>query len=113
MVSWLTLAPVSNLLTISIGFSPVLLVDTEERVFAMLVGQPDDPSWGLRCMKLHDLMMEDQQSVGKLPQKNHIHRRGKYSTIGTGVTYSPGNREPHNLSLKPKEKEVIYQVSND
>jgi hypothetical protein len=114
-----------------VGVNPTLLVDNEDRVFGALVGQPAEPTWGIRCMELYRLMEQDGERVASLPHRNHFHRRGKYPTmgtlllllvtntfiacfiIGTGVTFAPGDKRAHNLHLTKEEERLIYRISEN
>ncbi|KAF7761322.1 hypothetical protein Agabi119p4_10731 [Agaricus bisporus var. burnettii] len=93
------------------GVSPTLLTDSDGRVFGALVGRPVDPGWLTCCSELYHLMLEDKERMGKLPAKNHSHRRGNYTVVGTGITFAPGDKHAHNLYLTKKEKEFIYRTS--
>ncbi|KAJ3552345.1 hypothetical protein NP233_g12904 [Leucocoprinus birnbaumii] len=89
------------------GINPILLVDTEGTIFGALAGQPKDPGWSKRCMRLFDIMAEDADAAAKLPKKNTQHRRGFYPAIDTGVTFAPGDSKAHNLRLERKEAALV------
>src|SRR5262249_48735959 len=89
------------------GINPTLLVDTQDRVFVTLVGQPDHPSWCQRCERLFELMLQDAPQFAALPKKKTDHHRGAYPSLDTGVTFARGDPKAHNLCLGAKEKALL------
>jgi hypothetical protein len=77
-----------------------LILDKEERIIAVLVGQPDDPKWGDVAASATEVMQEVEQ-LGKssdlFTEKALSHRRGEYLAISTGVSFGGGQK----VSLSP------------
>jgi hypothetical protein len=65
-----------------------LVLDKEERIIAVLVGQPDDPQWSDTVNAAAEVMQEVERlgsSMGLFAEKCLHHRRGEFLAIPAGV----------------------------
>jgi len=69
------------------------VLDKEERIIAVLVGQPDDPQWGDTINAAAEVMREVERLGGSMDlftEKNLHHRRGEFLAIPAGVSFGGG-----------------------
>lgn len=69
------------------------MLDKEERIIAVLVGQPDDPQWSDTIDAATGVMQEVEQLGGSMDlfaEKCLHHRRGEFLAIPAGVSFGGG-----------------------
>ncbi|KAJ6620899.1 hypothetical protein B0H10DRAFT_2019933 [Mycena sp. CBHHK59/15] len=82
------------------GRDPMLVVDAEGRIVAVLLGTPEDPDWpsviaeASRCMAK---AREHGIRSGTFKAKDRRHRRGKFYTLAAGYSLGGGQQRPGNL----------------
>jgi hypothetical protein len=79
-----------------------LILDKEEQIIAVLVGQPDDPQWRDTINAAAEVMQEVERlgaSMDLFPEKSLHHRRGEFLAIPTGVSFGGGQTVRAQLSL--------------
>ncbi|KAJ3558877.1 hypothetical protein NP233_g11408 [Leucocoprinus birnbaumii] len=84
------------------GFETVPLLDSEERVFMVLAGQPRSPEYAADCKELYKLITGTLTTAAanpKYPEKFLHHKRGDYTTLDAGITYAQGMTTISNRSL--------------
>ncbi|KAJ3560648.1 hypothetical protein NP233_g10698 [Leucocoprinus birnbaumii] len=90
------------------GIDPMPLLDSGEIVRGVLAGQlsegaiipPGESPETLYfndCQKLYDLLLE--RSKNPIIQRQTNHRWGNYPSIDSGITYSQGDTQVHNVKL--------------
>lgn len=77
--------------------------DGDGKIFLVLAGQPDDPTYKADATALFTVMHEESFS-GNFTSKELIHKRGLYPTINTGFTLPNGFQEPINLKISHHQK---------
>jgi hypothetical protein len=68
-------------------------LDKEERIIAVLVGQPEDPHWRDVADAAAELMQEVEclgASMDLFTEKSLHHRRGEFLAIPAGVSFGGG-----------------------
>jgi hypothetical protein len=93
------------------GQQPRPILDSEDRVVAVLAGRPKNP----RFLEAADLacraIFEEGKSVSfKHSERNHV--RGLFPAINVGVARPPGSPEPANLSAHPQMVARLLANSN-
>ena len=61
------------------------IIDKEDRIIAVLAGQPDDPGWDAVHQSATDLL---DGCRGKMKQGTH--RRGRYPMLSSGISFGGG-----------------------
>ncbi|KAI9056787.1 hypothetical protein FKP32DRAFT_1585099, partial [Trametes sanguinea] len=82
------------------------IVDRTGRVFAVLAGRPQDPSWDSvngDLQKIFDIARDAYALDPRLVK----HRRGEYSAIGCGISYGGGQQYVSNLTHSPHNRLVV------
>lgn len=74
---------------------PRLIVDNKERIVAVIVGQPHDPSYSAACMDTHDQIMQEGAAANF--RKGPSRRRGRFPAVNVGISYGKGQRVPSRL----------------
>lgn len=70
----------------------MLVLDTDDRIVAVLLGMPDDPEWPDVVSQAVNAMARacrDARQHGWLPA---AHRRGRYLALTTGVSFGGGQK---------------------
>lgn len=70
-----------------------MVLDREERIVAVLVGQPEDPCWGDVANAAAELMQKVEHlgiSMDLFTEKSLYHRRGEFLAIPAGVSFGGG-----------------------
>lgn len=75
------------------------LVDTEGRIFLVLVGQPDRPSYRTAAAAAYDFIKTHGQAAA-FPAEMRHHRRGLFAAINVGLTFGKGQMLPTWLDNK-------------
>ncbi|KAG6825793.1 hypothetical protein H0H92_002431 [Tricholoma furcatifolium] len=73
------------------------LVCKDGRIFAVLVGQPDDPSYAESCRLASEAIMEEGHNA-TFSQAELNHKRGAFPAVNIGVTMGLGATYPTNLA---------------
>ena len=79
--------------------------DEDGRIFLMLAGQPDDPTYAADAAALFTVMREESAS-GNFTAKELSHKRGRFPAINAGFTMPNGFREPINLGNSHHQETV-------
>ncbi|KAL1740607.1 hypothetical protein HDZ31DRAFT_47158 [Schizophyllum fasciatum] len=81
------------------------------RVFAVLAGHPDDPSWP----SVHTSLAEEIRACGehvRFPVAASDHRRGRFGAQAYGVSHGGGQTAPANLKhTRTMEKALLHLLS--
>jgi hypothetical protein len=72
---------------------PCPLVDSKGRIFAVLAGQPDTPSYKASVAAAFQEIM-NEGTAAQFPPDMRKHRRGLFAAINVGLTYGPGQTVP-------------------
>ncbi|KAG6809119.1 hypothetical protein H0H92_001475, partial [Tricholoma furcatifolium] len=67
------------------------------QIFAVLIGQPDDPSYAESCRLATEAIMEEGRSATFSPAELN-HKRGAFPAVNVGVTMGLGATYPTNLA---------------
>ncbi|KAG6848527.1 hypothetical protein H0H93_016282 [Arthromyces matolae] len=87
------------------------LITKDGRVFAVLVGQPDDPSYARSCEAAYQAM-DDEGRQANFQQSELHHKRGDYPAVNVGVTMGLGATYPTNLSSDDHAEMMSRLVKN-
>lgn len=79
--------------------------DEDGKIFLMLAGQPDDPTYAADANALFTVMREES-APGKFTAKELNHKRGQFPAINAGFTMPNGFREPINLDAHHHQEAV-------
>ncbi|KAJ6458460.1 hypothetical protein C8R45DRAFT_843755, partial [Mycena sanguinolenta] len=79
--------------------TPHPLVDVYRRIFAVLVGQPDDPSYGTDVDDAYNFINRLSMAT-RFPPEMRCHRRGLFVAMNVGLTFGKGTSEPSWLDNK-------------
>ncbi|TFK72996.1 hypothetical protein BDN72DRAFT_762244 [Pluteus cervinus] len=91
--------------------TPRPILDSEGRVFAVLVGQPDNPSFATSCANVLSLMAQEGKGIQFL-KKDKRHRRGHFPAVNVGVMHGKGTQYPINISTFPYS-EAVQKLLDD
>ncbi|KAJ7871110.1 hypothetical protein B0H13DRAFT_1895895 [Mycena leptocephala] len=87
-----------------------LIVDSEGRIVAVLLGRPDGNDWD-EVVREFERVMEGVRRRGErcgiFNVQNRKHRRGTYHLMGSGVTKGPGQQKPGNLKHTKKYRQLL------
>lgn len=72
------------------------LLDHQNRIFTVAVGQPRDGNYAESARRAHSLILEEGRSARFKPEERH-HRRGHFPALNVGITYGKGTKSPVNL----------------
>ncbi|KAF7362837.1 hypothetical protein MVEN_00633500 [Mycena venus] len=75
------------------GIDPCPLVDSKGRVFTVLAGQPDTPSYKASVAAAFQEIM-NEGNAAKFPADMRKHRRSLFAAINVGLTYGKGQTVP-------------------
>ena len=70
-----------------------LILDKEDRIIAVLAGQPDDPLWKDMVNSAAEVMQEAERLGADLDlftEENLHHRRGEFLALPSGVSFGGG-----------------------
>ncbi|KAJ7243702.1 hypothetical protein C8J57DRAFT_1083566 [Mycena rebaudengoi] len=69
------------------------LVDLQDRIFAVLVGQPCDEAYAQAARRVFDLIRREG-NASAFPSSMSKHRRGPFPALNVGLSYGKGQRVP-------------------
>lgn len=69
------------------------MIDHENVIFAVLAGQPDDPSYERAAEDMFSAM-ETEASQADFRPEEKAHRRGNFAALAGGISYGNGQTEP-------------------
>jgi hypothetical protein len=72
---------------------PCPLIDSQGRIFAVLAGQPRDPSYKLSVAAAFTAIMQEG-TAAQFPASMRHHRRGLFAAINVGLTFGKGQKAP-------------------
>ncbi|KAI0677450.1 hypothetical protein C8Q78DRAFT_1065988 [Trametes maxima] len=75
------------------GSDPVVVLDRERRVVALLAGRPRDPSWD-SVVEEADRAMGVAARTCRFTEEQHNHRRGTFATLARGLSFGGGRKVP-------------------
>ncbi|KAJ7166568.1 hypothetical protein C8R43DRAFT_877950 [Mycena crocata] len=78
------------------GYDPRPLVDAQGRVFAVLAGQPRDPTYAAAAQRVYALLCREGAAAA-FPTNMYKHRRGFFAAINVGLSYGKGQTVPSRL----------------
>lgn len=88
----------------------VVIVDSEQRIIAVCVGVPDgDQTWE----SVHHRAAEALKSARHrlcFKTKEKKHRRGKFSSLGVGISHGGGQRYPKILQQSKGNEEILTEL---
>lgn len=70
-----------------------MILDKNKRIVAVLVGQPNDPTWKVAVDEAANVMQEvanEGISENRFSDKHFSHRRGDFIAIPVGVSFGGG-----------------------
>ncbi|KAJ7254621.1 hypothetical protein B0H12DRAFT_1016828 [Mycena haematopus] len=73
--------------------TPRPLVDNQGRIFAVLVGQPDEDGYGAAARNVFDFIKREGFAT-HFPASMRHHRRGLFAAINVGLTHGKGQLTP-------------------
>jgi hypothetical protein len=89
----------------------ILILDSQGRIIAILAGHPiDDKEWDKICRQAAQKLEEARSKLG-MSSNPAGHRRGKFSTLGTGFSYGGGQTRPLNFANSENKQEVIDDLN--
>ncbi|KAJ7856944.1 hypothetical protein B0H14DRAFT_2507528 [Mycena olivaceomarginata] len=94
------------------GRDPKLIVDSEGRIIAILLGQPNDPDWENVVKEAAKALRHARCSARRagvwFPGSSH--RRGTYYSITAGASFGGGQRRPGNLRNSRKTRKILLKL---
>ncbi|KIY47958.1 hypothetical protein FISHEDRAFT_16875, partial [Fistulina hepatica ATCC 64428] len=87
------------------GRTPTPLVDEDDRVFAVLAGQPDDPSWKDVHASAVEALDEARHNVNW--RKQGPNQRGRFQVLNCGVSFGGGQKHPMNTAHDNSTKAIL------
>ncbi|KAI0663687.1 hypothetical protein C8Q70DRAFT_907334, partial [Cubamyces menziesii] len=88
------------------------LVDSDNVVVGVLAGRPRDATWDALIEDVAQLLNETRRRCG-MNGGPHIHRRGMYASLHTGISMGGGQTRPANLHNDPDKLLVIDELLAD
>ncbi|KAJ7664008.1 hypothetical protein DFH06DRAFT_1268636 [Mycena polygramma] len=85
------------------GRDPRPLVDSLGRIFAVLAGQPSDPSYAT-CAAAAFTALKNAAAAAQFPADMRKHRRGLFAAINVGLSYGKGQSVPSWLHNKQYDR---------
>ncbi|KAJ7148077.1 hypothetical protein C8R43DRAFT_889161 [Mycena crocata] len=107
--SVLHLSPSSSLKSLS--SDPKLILDSEGRIIAVLLGTPDDADWADVVREAYD----ELRHARRYAQRHGLwsrtrHRRGWYFSITAGASFGGGQRRPGNLRNNRRIRRLLRRL---
>ncbi|KAF8059499.1 hypothetical protein FPV67DRAFT_1424580 [Lyophyllum atratum] len=87
------------------------LVDKDRRIFATMIGRPNDPGWAVSCQRAFEAIQREGGAAAFTTQERD-HRRGKFPAVNVGVTYGKGTTQPVNLKRGAHDEMLGRLLSN-
>ncbi|KAJ6574070.1 hypothetical protein B0H19DRAFT_1253833 [Mycena capillaripes] len=75
------------------GIDPCPLIDSKGRIFAVLAGQPRDPTYKTSVAAAFGAIMQEG-TAARFPAIMRKHRRGLFAAINVGLTFGKGQKVP-------------------
>ncbi|KAL1739111.1 hypothetical protein HDZ31DRAFT_49910, partial [Schizophyllum fasciatum] len=91
------------------GRTPKGITAPDGRVFAVLAGHPEDPSWP----SVHQNLADEIRACGehiRFPAAASDHRRGRFGAQAQGVSHGGGQTAPANLKHTPAMERVLIHL---
>lgn len=95
-----------------ISRTPRPVVDSAGRIFMVLAGRPDYPSYVAAADTAADLLYHESRKADFSVSEAH-HRRGNFPALATGVSYGQGQTMPTNLVHETHASLLSRLVGND
>ncbi|PPR04543.1 hypothetical protein CVT26_002510 [Gymnopilus dilepis] len=93
------------------GRTPMLVVDRDGRIIAILAGRPEDPTWN-EVQREAAQLLEEARCACRVPKKSQHHRRGAFTTLRCGFSHGGGQTSPQNLLNSKTNARVIDRLNN-
>lgn len=87
------------------------IVDSDNRVVAILAGRPADKDWPLLQSQAAEALEKSRMKCD-LPKGKGHHRRGKFVTLNCGISYGGGQRVPGNLHNEPANDAILSELNS-
>ncbi|KAJ7113682.1 hypothetical protein C8R43DRAFT_1138530 [Mycena crocata] len=82
------------------GYDARPLIDAEGRIFAVLAGQPRDPTYAAAVARAYDTITREGDAA-RFPYSMRHHRRGLFAAMNVGLSYGKGQTVPSWLGTGP------------
>ncbi|KAJ7813554.1 hypothetical protein B0H13DRAFT_2684419 [Mycena leptocephala] len=95
------------------GIDPMLILDVDGRIVAVLLGRPEGDDWEevvKEFIRLMEAVRRRGEARGVFKAKDRRHRRGNYFTLSDGVTRGPGQQKPGNLAHSSKAYRRLLEL---
>ncbi|KAJ7150172.1 hypothetical protein C8R43DRAFT_887525, partial [Mycena crocata] len=90
---------------------PKLILDSEGRIIAILLGTPDDPDWDdVVDDAFHELKRARRYAERHGLWSPSSHRRGNYFPITAGASFGGGQRRPGNLRNSRRIRRLLRRL---
>ncbi|KAJ7583710.1 hypothetical protein C8J56DRAFT_893383 [Mycena floridula] len=90
----------------------VPIIDSEDRLVALLIGRPSDEEGRSWMLEVHDPLLEELIKARKecgFKAKELCHRRGTHASLTGGISFSSGQVRPKNLNPSSKKRGRIFR----
>jgi hypothetical protein len=87
--------------------TPIPILDANDRLLAILAGQPNDPKWRI---EVHEPFLEallKARSECAFTEEECLHKRGVHATLPGGISFGGGQRVLGNLQMSSKREAVF------
>lgn len=86
------------------------LVDSNRRLFGVLAGHPDSPTWPSAVRQAEESMENARRELESHAPEGG--RRGVFSTLRCGVSHGGGQTKPGNLQNSVQERKVLAKLNS-
>ncbi|KAJ7828190.1 hypothetical protein B0H13DRAFT_1656422 [Mycena leptocephala] len=89
---------------------PLLILDRDGRIIVVFVGAPEDPEWPSVVAKACEAMRKAREEglfTKAFAAGEDLHRRGRYFTVGGGVSFGGGQKRPGNIVNSPLKRRLF------
>ncbi|KAJ6568890.1 hypothetical protein B0H19DRAFT_938847 [Mycena capillaripes] len=91
----------------------MLILDADGRIVVVLLGRPEGDDWDAVIAEMASVLESVrtrgvQRGIFKTKQLQH--RRGKYFSMGSGVTKGPGQKKPGNLAHSKEYRRLLQLI---
>lgn len=111
MASKRCLLPLGHVLTIALLSTPRPLTDDKGRIFSVLAGQPNDPSYVAAAQEAFELIYEAGVAERFRPEVQ-LHRREHFPALAMGISYGKGQQIPSNIKLNAHKTMLETLISS-
>ncbi|KAJ3575540.1 hypothetical protein NP233_g1027 [Leucocoprinus birnbaumii] len=94
------------------GKTPRPILDIDQRVCAVLAGEPNVNEYEIKCRGVYEAMASAASSIVFYDKDKH-HIRGDYPVLNVGLTPGQGSLHPTNVNLGRYEPVVEELLKND